>query len=100
MTGPFHFRYNSGCVQYDRFGYYSLGRRCFDPQGLEVKDLDLNAKYLHPWLMAVFLFVFAVMSVIGMVRLIRDRRMFGSVLLLLSTVVFGYSTWIAANLKL
>lgn len=58
-----------------------------------------TAKYLHPWLIAIFLFLFAVMSLIGMIRLIKDRRMFGSVLLLLSFIIFGYSTWIAATLK-
>ncbi|MDQ0190145.1 hypothetical protein JI721_07490 [Alicyclobacillus cycloheptanicus] len=53
-------------------------------------------QYLHPWLIAVFLFLFAVMSLIGMVRLIKAQRLFGSVLLLLSTIIFGYSTYIAA----
>lgn len=61
--------------------------------------MDLNARYLHPWLIAIFMLIFTVMSLIGMFRLIRDKRMYGSVLLLLATVVFGYSTWIAATLK-
>lgn len=58
-----------------------------------------NAQYLHPWLIAVFLFLFALMSLIGMIRLIREGRYFGTVLLLVSTLLFGYSTWIAATLQ-
>jgi hypothetical membrane protein len=54
--------------------------------------------YLHPWLVALFLLLFTIMSIVGLVRLIRERNMFGSVLLLMSTLVFGYSTWIAATL--
>ncbi|MCL6517379.1 DUF2759 family protein [Alicyclobacillus sp.] len=54
--------------------------------------------YLHPWVVAVFLLAFTIMSLIGLVRLLRDRNLFGSVLLLLSTCIFGYSTWIAATL--
>ncbi|WP_428978656.1 hypothetical protein [Alicyclobacillus mengziensis] len=33
-----------------------------------------------------------------MIRLFRDRNALGTVLLLLSTMIFGYSTWIAATL--
>ncbi|WP_083486031.1 DUF2759 family protein [Alicyclobacillus ferrooxydans] len=54
--------------------------------------------YLHPWLVAIFLLVFTVMSIIGMVRLFRERNALGTTLLLLSTLIFGYSTWIAATL--
>ena len=54
--------------------------------------------YLHPLLIALFLLAFTIMSIIGMIRLYRSRNIFGTVLLLLSTVVFGYSTWIAATL--
>ncbi|QSO50596.1 DUF2759 family protein [Alicyclobacillus curvatus] len=55
-------------------------------------------QYLHPWLVAIFLLVFTVMSIIGMIRLFRDRNALGTVLLLLSTLIFGYSTWVAATL--
>ncbi|QSO47945.1 DUF2759 family protein [Alicyclobacillus mengziensis] len=55
-------------------------------------------QYLHPWLIALFLLAFTVMSIIGMIRLFRDRNALGTVLLLLSTMIFGYSTWIAATL--
>ncbi len=58
-----------------------------------------EAQYLHPWLIAIFLFLFALMSFIGMIRLFRDGRYFGVVLLLISTLLFGYSTWIAATLQ-
>jgi ABC-type multidrug transport system permease subunit len=58
-----------------------------------------NGTYLHPWLIAVFLFLFALLSLIGMVRLLRERRFFGTFLLMLSTIIFAYSTWIAATLK-
>lgn len=54
---------------------------------------------LHPLLIAIFLFVFTIMSVIGMIAKFRDRNAVGTVLLLLSTLVFGYSTWIAATLQ-
>jgi NADH:ubiquinone oxidoreductase subunit 6 (subunit J) len=54
--------------------------------------------FLHPWLVALFLLLFTIMSIVGLMRLIRERNMFGSVLLLMSTLVFGYSTWIAATL--
>jgi Protein of unknown function (DUF2759) len=47
---------------------------------------------------AFFLLLFTVMSVIGMIRLLRERNLFGSGVLLLATLVFGYSTWIAATL--
>ncbi|MCL6513737.1 MAG: DUF2759 family protein [Alicyclobacillus sp.] len=57
-----------------------------------------DAHYLHPWLIALFLLAFTIMSLIGLVRLLQERRLFGSVLLLLSAVVFGYSTYIAATL--
>ncbi|MCL6454564.1 MAG: DUF2759 family protein [Alicyclobacillus sp.] len=56
-------------------------------------------QYLHPYVVAFFLLVFTVMSVIGMVRLFRQRNAVGTVLLLLSTLIFGYSTWIAATLQ-
>lgn len=62
---------------------------------VEVKDVSAS-HYLHPWLIAIFLFLFAVMSLVGMIRLLKDRRMFGSVLLLLSLIIFGYSFYIAA----
>lgn len=58
-----------------------------------------NAQYLHPWLIAIFLFLFTVMAVIGMVRLFRERRFGGTTLLLFATIVFGYSTWLVATLK-
>ncbi|MCF8566315.1 hypothetical protein LLE49_16460 [Alicyclobacillus tolerans] len=58
-----------------------------------------NAQYLHPWLIAIFMLLFTVMSIIGMVRLMRERRIGGSALLLFATVVFGYSTFLAATLK-
>jgi hypothetical protein len=58
-----------------------------------------SAQYLHHWLIAVFLFLFALMSFIGMIRLIREGRYFGVILLLLATLLFGYSTWIAATLQ-
>ncbi|MCL6637360.1 MAG: DUF2759 family protein [Alicyclobacillus sp.] len=58
----------------------------------------MDQHYLHPGVMAVFLLIFTFMSLVGLVRLLRDRNLFGSVLLLLSTLVFGYSTWIAATL--
>ncbi|GGJ08980.1 hypothetical protein GCM10010885_17590 [Alicyclobacillus cellulosilyticus] len=54
--------------------------------------------YLHHGLVALFLLAFTVLSLIGMVRLYRERRYFGVALLLLATVIFGYSTWIAATL--
>ena len=56
-------------------------------------------QYLHPYVVAFFLLVFTVMSVSGMVRLFRQRNAVGTVLLLLSTLIFGYSTWIAATLQ-
>lgn len=55
-------------------------------------------KYLHPMVIAFFLLLFTLMSVIGMIRLLRERNLFGTGLLLLSALVFGYSTWIAATL--
>lgn len=58
-----------------------------------------NAQYLHHWLIAVFLFLFALMSFVGMIRLVREGRYFGTTLLLVSTLLFGYSTWIAATLQ-
>lgn len=60
------------------------------------RGVSMGTNYLHPWLIAIFLFVFALMSLIGMIRLIQERRVFGPIVLLLSTIVFGYSTWIAA----
>jgi hypothetical protein len=54
--------------------------------------------FLHPWLVAMFLLAFTIMSIVGLVRLVRARNLFGSVLLVMSTLVFGYSTWIAATL--
>lgn len=56
-----------------------------------------TAKYLHHGLVGLFLFLFTIMSLIGMLRLGRQRNAFGFSLLLLSTVIFGYSTWIAAT---
>lgn len=61
-------------------------------------EVNQVGHYLHPWIIAIFLLVFTVMSIIGVVRLLRERNMFGSIVLLMSTVVFGYSTWIAATL--
>ncbi|MCL6626800.1 MULTISPECIES: DUF2759 family protein [Alicyclobacillus] len=58
-----------------------------------------NGTYLHPWLIAIFLCLFALLSLLGMIRLLRERRFFGTFLLMLSTIIFGYSTWIAATLK-
>lgn len=66
--------------------------------GIEVRPLN-NAQYLHPWLVALFLLAFTVLAVIGMVRLLRERRFAGSTLLLFVTIVFGYSTWLVATLK-
>jgi hypothetical protein len=59
----------------------------------------VNGHYLHPWLIAVFMLLFAVMSFLGMLKLIKERRVFGSGVLLLSSIIFAYSTWIAATLK-
>ncbi|QQE79420.1 hypothetical protein [Alicyclobacillus sp. SO9] len=59
-----------------------------------------SAKFLHPWLIAIFLGLFTIMALIGLLRLVRERRYFGSVLLVLAVFLFGYSTWIAATLKL
>lgn len=56
-------------------------------------------QYLHPWVIALFLLVFTVMSIIAMIRLFRQKNALGTVLLLLSTLIFGYSTWIAATLQ-
>lgn len=56
-------------------------------------------QYLHPWVIALFLLVFTVMSITAMIRLFRQKNALGTVLLLLSTLIFGYSTWIAATLQ-
>ncbi len=58
----------------------------------------VGEQYLHPWLVAIFLLLFTLMSIVGVIRLLREQNLFGSVLLLMSTLVFGYSTWIAATL--
>jgi len=58
----------------------------------------MGTEYLHPFLVALFLLVFTVMSIVGMIRLMKEQRIFGSLLLLVSTIVFGYSTYIAATL--
>jgi len=54
--------------------------------------------YLHPVLILIFLLLFTVMSIIGAYRLLRDRQYFGGGLLILSTIVFGISTYIATTL--
>jgi Protein of unknown function (DUF2759) len=54
--------------------------------------------YLHPGLVAVFFLLFTVMAVVGMLRLIKDRQVFGSLLLLMATIIFGYSTYVAATI--
>lgn len=59
----------------------------------------MSASYLHPWLIAVFMLLFALMSLVGMIRLIRERRVFGASILFLSVLIFGFSTWVAATLK-
>ncbi|MCL6445854.1 MAG: hypothetical protein K6T83_20805 [Alicyclobacillus sp.] len=51
--------------------------------------------YLHHALIGTFLLIFALMSIVGMYRLYRERRLFGGTLLLLATVVFAYCTVIA-----
>lgn len=56
-------------------------------------------QYLHPWLVAIFLILFTVMSLVGMIGKFRDRNAVGAIILLISTLVFGYSTWIAATLN-
>ncbi|MBX5437523.1 MAG: hypothetical protein IRZ33_09960 [Alicyclobacillaceae bacterium] len=56
-----------------------------------------TGNYLHPWLIAIFLLIFTIMSLVGLIRLVRQRRVFGSVLLLIATVVFAYCTWIAGT---
>lgn len=58
-----------------------------------------NAQYLHPWLIALFFLAFTVLAIVGMVRLFRERRYAGTTLLLFTTIVFGYSTWLVATLK-
>lgn len=54
--------------------------------------------YLHPGLVAVFFLIFTVMAIVGMFRLLKDRQVFGSLLLLMATIIFGYSTYVAAML--
>lgn len=57
-------------------------------------------KYQHPLLIAVFLAIFTIFCVIGIIKLAKQRQLFGVALLSVSALVFGYSTYIAATLHL
>lgn len=52
---------------------------------------------LHPPLMATFLGLFALMSLVTLIGKIRARKAFPSLILLISFVVFGLSTIITAT---
>ncbi len=52
---------------------------------------------LHPALMAIFLVVFAVMAIAGLIASIKNRRPFPAALMLLTTVVFLLSAYITGT---
>lgn len=56
-----------------------------------------NAQFLHPAVIALFMGIFTVLSVMGLLIFVRRRQHFRSVLLLLSVLVFGYCTFIAVT---
>jgi LPXTG-motif cell wall-anchored protein len=56
-----------------------------------------NAQFLHPATIALFMGIFTLLSVMGLVVFVKRRRHFQSALLLVSVLVFGYCTFIAAT---
>ncbi len=56
-----------------------------------------NARYLHPIIVAIFMALFTILSAVSFLNMFKRRQMFGSVLLFLSVVIFGYTTYIIAS---
>ncbi|UOF91827.1 hypothetical protein LSG31_06190 [Fodinisporobacter ferrooxydans] len=54
--------------------------------------------YLHPVLIGVFLVVFAVLAIIGGIRLFKQKHYAMAVFLLITMVVFGFSGFTALTL--
>lgn len=48
---------------------------------------------LHPWLMAIFMTIFTVMSLVGFINQARSKRKFPAVLLALAFIIFGFSIY-------
>ncbi len=48
---------------------------------------------LHPWLMAIFMAVFTVMSLVGFINQVKSKRKFPAVLLALAFIIFGFSVY-------
>lgn len=53
--------------------------------------------YLHPLIVAVFMGMFTILSLVSFFNMFKKRRMFPSILLLLSVLIFGYTTYITAT---
>lgn len=53
--------------------------------------------YLHPIIVAIFMGLFTIISLISFLNMFKKRRMFPSLLLFLAIVIFGYTTYITAT---
>ncbi len=56
-----------------------------------------NAQYLHPTLIAVFMGIFTILSLIAFLIFWKRHQRFRSVLLLCSVAIFGFCTYIVAT---
>ncbi|RIV22037.1 hypothetical protein D2Q93_09665 [Alicyclobacillaceae bacterium I2511] len=56
-----------------------------------------NARYLHPLLIAIFMGLFTILSIVSFLNMFKQRQIFTSLILLLSILIFGYSTYIIAT---
>ncbi len=56
-----------------------------------------NAHYLHPIIIAIFMALFTILSLIGFVIFLKRRQGFRSALLLLSVAIFGFCTYMVAS---
>lgn len=48
---------------------------------------------LHPWLMAIFMAVFTLMSLYGLINQVKSKHKFAAVILALTVIIFGVSVY-------
>jgi hypothetical protein len=60
---------------------------------------EVNEMFLHPAIIGLFLAVFAILAIIGAVRLFGERRYGLATFLLITMVVFAFSSFTAFTLK-
>jgi hypothetical protein len=54
--------------------------------------------FLHPAIIGLFLAVFTILAIIGAIRLFGEKRIVMAAFLLITTIVFGFSSFTAFTL--